>query len=87
MLLTVTKVEMRDLDAEADIYVSLFPTGRIGLVLKELRVLEGQFREYLKHTLRMRKIPRASFVFDDTELKREHLEKLLKTGENIDGGK
>lgn len=85
-LLTVTRVSMRDLDTQADIYISLFPTDRIGAVLKELRVLEGQFRDHLKKTLRMRKVPHVSFVFDDTELKRERLEKLLKTSENNDVG-
>lgn len=84
--LTVTHVEMDKERFRAGVYVSVFPTGHISPVLKELRMLEPRFQDYLKHAMRARRVPTVSFIFDDAELKREQLEKVLEKDDNISKG-
>lgn len=80
-VLTVTSVVLSPDGKYADVKISLFPTVRLGAFLEKLRHLEREFNREMRSKLTMKKIPTARFSFDDAEIKREHIEKLLEEEE------
>jgi len=80
-LVTVTRVEIAPDGRNAYVYVSLFPLERVGAFLAEMRHEEHEFTEYVRKNFRMKKIPSIHFTLDDTQEKREEIEKLLEEGE------
>lgn len=77
-VLTVTQVDLSPDGAYAEVRISLFPTARVGSFLEKMKYLQSEFNRQMKNTFRMKKIPSARFMFDDAEIKREHIEKLLE---------
>ena len=76
-LATVTRVELSEDNATAIVFVSLYPPQQIGKFLVELRQLSSEFNREFRETHRESGIPKVLFKFDDTELKRMNIERLL----------
>jgi ribosome-binding factor A len=74
---TVTRAELSLDGAVADVFVSLYPTEHIGKFLVELRQLSTEFNKEFRETHRENGVPRVVFKFDDTELKKMNIERLL----------
>ena len=80
VLLTATHTVLSEDRHHADVYISIFPTDRIGIYLKKFRRLQHEFNVHIKDVLRLKNMPAVRFKLDDTELKRERIEKLLQGG-------
>ena len=76
---TVTHVAITPDGVRADIFVSLFPPQHIGVFRNRMQQMEGRFNAKMRQALRMKKMPRMQFVFDDAALKQEHIERLLRS--------
>ncbi|PJE64699.1 MAG: hypothetical protein COU90_01435 [Candidatus Ryanbacteria bacterium CG10_big_fil_rev_8_21_14_0_10_43_42] len=76
MLLTVMRVEWGADKTHAIVYVSPFPTNRVGMVLEKLRRLQLPFNTYARKKLGMKHIPDIRFYLDDTEVKKDREEKM-----------
>lgn len=77
---TVTHVSITPDGARADIFVSLLPPQHIGTFRSRIQHREGKFNARMRSALRMKKMPRMQFVFDDAALKQAHIERLLEQG-------
>ena len=64
------------------IMISVYPQNAGKDTIKILKTLEADSREHLGGLLKHRKIPRLSFVLDETQAERVRLEKLLENKEN-----
>lgn len=80
-LLTVTHVILSQDRHYADVLISIFPTGRIGVFLEKFKTWQHEFNVHAKETLRLKNIPAVRFKLDDAALKQERIEKLLEGGE------
>ncbi len=80
VLLTVTHAILSEDHHHADVYISIFPTDRIGAHLAKFRHLQHAFNAHAKDVLRLKHMPAVRFKLDDAELKRERIEKLLEEG-------
>jgi ribosome-binding factor A len=81
ILLTVTHVTLSSDRRYADVFISIFPTRRIGVFLEKFKSLQHEFNAYAKETLRLKNIPAARFKLDEAAIKQERIEHLLEAGE------
>lgn len=75
---TVTNVVLSEDKKYANIFISIFPALHIGSFLEKWKVWQREFEYQMRKKIRMRIIPAIRFKLDDTELKRERIEKLLE---------
>ncbi|TSC79321.1 MAG: Ribosome-binding factor A [Parcubacteria group bacterium Gr01-1014_29] len=80
VFLTATHVMLSPDHHFADVFISIYPTGRIGIFLNKFRTWQHAFNVYARETLRLKNIPAVRFKLDDTELKQERIENLLEGG-------
>src|SRR5690242_13090056 len=66
-LVTVLRAKMTANTAHARITLSVFPETAKDEVLRALERAQGDLKDELAARLRLRRIPRLHFVFDDTE--------------------
>jgi|SRR3989344_1539212 len=78
VLCTVTQVTLSPDNRYADVFISIFPTTRIGVFLNKFKTWQYDFNKYAKETLRLKNIPAIRFKLDDAILKQERIEKLLE---------
>jgi ribosome-binding factor A len=78
IIFTVTRVTLSPDRRYADVFISIFPTDRIGIFLEKFKRWQYEFNIHAKETLHIKNIPAIRFKLDDTELKREHIEELLE---------
>ena len=74
---TITAVHTSPDLGQATISVSVLPTDRQETILQMLNNQAGHIRHLLGQKLSIRKIPKITFVFDDTEEKASHIEALI----------
>lgn len=77
-LCTVTQVVLSVDGRYADVFISIFPTIRVGIFLHKFKTWQYEFNKYAKGTLRLKNIPAIRFKLDDAMLKQERIEKLLE---------
>lgn len=77
-LLTVTRAELSSDEQYANVFVSVFPTDRIGVFLEKFKFLQSEFNDYARKEMRLRYVPAIRFKLDETELKSERIGKLLE---------
>ena len=80
ILCTVTQVTLSLDNRYADVFISIFPTTRVGIFLNKFKSWQYEFNKYAKETLRLKNIPAIRFKLDDAMLKQERIEKLLEEG-------
>lgn len=78
VLCTVTQVVLSPDNRYADVFISIFPTSRIGVFLGKFKTWQYEFNMHAKKTLRLKNIPAIHFKLDETMLKQERIEKLLE---------
>lgn len=78
VLLTATHVMLSPDHHFADVFISIYPTVRIGVYLKKFRHWQHAFNVYARETLRLKNMPAVRFKLDDAALKQERIEKLLE---------
>lgn len=77
-LLTVTRVELSSDQQYADVFISIFPAQRVGAFLEKFRRWQREFNMRARKELRVRRVPVIRFKLDETELKSERIQELLK---------
>jgi len=80
VLCTVTQVALSADGRYADVFISIFPTTRVGVFLNKFKTWQHEFNVYAKEALRLKHIPAVRFKLDDALLKQERIEKLLEGG-------
>lgn len=78
VLCTITHVVLSPDNRYADVFISIFPTKRVGIFLNKFKFWQHEFNVYAKETLRLKNIPAIRLKLDDTALKQERIEKLLE---------
>ena len=78
VICTVTQVVLSPDNRYADVFISIFPTSRVGVYLNKFKTWQHEFNVHAKETLRLKNIPAIRFKFDETMLKQERIEKLLE---------
>lgn len=79
-LLTVTRVELSSDEQRANVFISIFPTGRIGVFMEKFNQWQNEFNGYARKEMRLRFVPAIRFKLDEAELKSEKIERLLEEG-------
>jgi len=77
-LITVTRATISKDGSGAEILVSVFPEAQEEVAIYFLKRIRSSFRDYLKHSARLGRIPIIDFRLDYGEKNREHIEKLSK---------
>ena len=77
-LCTVTQVMLSVDNRYADVFVSIFPTDRVGVFLNKFKTWQHEFNVHARETLRLKNIPAIRFRLDEAGLKQERIEKLLE---------
>lgn len=77
-LITPTRAVISKDRKEATIYVSVFPDGHDGQAIAFLMRHKDTFRNELKKTTRLARLPYIRFELDRGERNRQHLEDLAK---------
>ena len=77
VLVTVLAAKMTANTAHARITLSVFPEDRKDEVVAILKGYEGDIKDELAQRIRLRRIPRLHFVFDDTEAEAAVIESAL----------
>lgn len=77
VLVTVLRAKLTANTAHARITLSVFPEDRRDEVISILKGAEANLKQELADRLRLRRIPRLHFVFDDTEAKAAVIESAL----------
>ena len=78
VLATIARVDTTGDLRYTRVSVSVFPEGESGYVRETLRRETGRLQKALHGKLYMKPLPRLSFVIDDTPVKADEVEKLLK---------
>ncbi|TSC73430.1 MAG: Ribosome-binding factor A [Parcubacteria group bacterium Gr01-1014_70] len=78
ILCTVTRVTLSSDRRYADVFISIFPTTRIGIFLNRFKTWQHEFNVHAKEMLKLKHIPAVRFKLDESGLKQERIEKLLK---------
>lgn len=84
-LVTVLEAKVTANTAHAKITLSVFPVEQEAEVLRSLKQFDHEIKEGLSERLRLRRIPRLHYVFDETEANAAVIEQAIndmkKTGE------
>lgn len=67
ILVTVLAAKVTANTAHAKVVLSVFPETAKEFVLEQLRASEREIKHHLSAHLRLRRIPRLHYTFDDTE--------------------
>jgi len=78
VLITITEVKASSDLKNADIFVSVLPDNKFGSTLSKLRKQSGQLNGFLKNKIKLRKIPKFSWVPDDTEKHAAVIEDIIR---------
>lgn len=77
-LITVTRALISSHGDRATIFVSIFPDDQIRPALAFLERQREEFSDHLKTHTRLKPLPRITFMLDDGEKNRQHLDELGK---------
>ncbi len=75
-LITVTHTDISPDSAVAVIYVSVLPESAEEQALHFLKRIRGDFRQWIKKEVRLRRIPQFDFVIDIGEKHRQDVERV-----------
>ena len=78
VLCTVTHVALSSDRRYANVFISIYPTVRVGVFLNKFKTWQHEFNVYAKEMLRLKYIPAVRFKLDEAGLKQERIEKLLE---------
>ncbi len=77
-LITVTRVELRDRDREADVMLSIFPDQKEEQAMDFIQRKRREFYQFLKDNTRLQYLPRINFVLDQGEKNRQRIDELSR---------
>ena len=78
ILLTVTRIELRNHFTKAQIFVTVYPDSREKEAMNAVKTKSQFLHDYFKKRLRIRIIPRFEILIDKGEKNREKIEEILK---------
>lgn len=78
-LITVTNVSISDRGSEATIFFTVLPADKEKAAYDFLKRMRSEFREYLMHKSRMRRIPFFDFEVDGGEKNRQKIDEISHT--------
>ena len=86
-LITILKVDCASDFSFAKIKFSVLPDDRLGSVLEKLKRASGLIARLLSKKIRLKKMPKFSWIFDNTEKNAGELDQIfskIEKGENLD---
>lgn len=81
-MITVVNVDCSPELRNAKVFVSVLPDNQYGTALTKLKKSTSNLNGYLKKSIKLRKIPKISWVIDPTEKEASVIERLLNQIEN-----
>ncbi len=77
VFLTISRVYTTNDLYQSTVFVSVFPASEARYAIKTLEHEQGLIKKTLSQKLNLRKMPKISFVYDDTEERADKIEKIF----------